>query len=742
MAMIGRGAAVAQVHGVELHGKAAFAAWLGVHAALMTGGSNRVDAFKSWARRLLRQGARTGGARPERHGSHAVGRGRRGRDGRRPREVRDERGNDFDVIIIGSGAGGGTLAGHLAPSGKKVLIIERGGWLPREIENWDADEVFVKNRYVSADTWYDDKGKGFQPGIHYYVGGQTKFYGAALYRLRREDFGELRHHDGVSPAWPITYDELEPYYTKAEQLYEVHGARGEDPTEPQASAPYPFPAVSHEPRIQQLSDDLARAGYHPFHAPCGVRLLEGDMPNSPCIRCATCDGFPSLVQAKSDAEIFGVRPALEHPNVTLLTNARVDQAHDRRRRDQRHRRRGRGRRRDADLPRRHRRRLGGRRQLGEAPARVGERPPSQRPRQRVGPGRAELHVPQQHGRPRGLEGAEPDEVPEDAGHQRLLLRDEGLPLPDGQHPDGRQVVGADVPGREAAPDQARADLHAWTRSPSTPSTSGSRPRTCGRPENRVTLAKDGSITLSYTPNNQEPKKRLYDQLKSMLGHLGMHPDHLIPRTTYLKNEIPIAGVAHQAGTVRFGTDPATSALDVNCKAHELDNLYVVDTSFFPSIGAVNPALTAIANAIRVGDHLLDRLGVAAADMHEPRGRRFGRTPLTREVRTVLNGKAAIVTGGDSGIGHAISLELARQGASVTINYPQERGRGATRRSRRSRPRAARPRPFRATSRRWPTSSASSTARWRPSGGSTSWSTTPAWRRGRRPSTRPSTSSTS
>ena len=134
----------------------------------------------------------------------------------------------------------------------------------------------------------------------------------------------------------------------------------------------------------------------------------------------------------------------------------------------------------------------------------------------------------------------------------------------------------------------------------------------GRPENRVTLAKDGSITLSYTPNNQEPKQRLYNQLKSMLGHLGMHPDHLIPRTTYLKNEIPIAGVAHQAGTVRFGADPATSALDPNCKAHELDNLYVVDTSFFPSIGAVNPALTAIANAIRVGDHLLDRLGVPAS----------------------------------------------------------------------------------------------------------------------------------
>ena len=134
-----------------------------------------------------------------------------------------------------------------------------------------------------------------------------------------------------------------------------------------------------------------------------------------------------------------------------------------------------------------------------------------------------------------------------------------------------------------------------------------------RPENRVTLARDGNVTLSYTFNNQESKKQLYGKLKSMLSHLGMHPDHLLPRTGYLKNEIPIAGVAHQAGTVRFGSDPATSALDVNCKSHEVDNLYVVDTSFFPSIGAVNPALTAIANSLRVGDHLLERLGAQASD---------------------------------------------------------------------------------------------------------------------------------
>jgi choline dehydrogenase-like flavoprotein len=231
--------------------------------------------------------------------------------------------DEYDVIIVGSGAGGGTLAHRLAPSGKRVLILERGDWLPREIENWDATAVFVDNRYVSKDTWYDEHGKAFQPQIHYFVGGATKFYGAALYRLRERDFGELKHHGGISPAWPIGYDVLEPYYTQAEELYQVHGARGEDPTDPPAQAPYPFPPVSHEPRIQRLFDDMARVGLHPFHAPCGIMLDESNPAFSTCIRCATCDGFPCLVHAKSDADVIAVRPALRYDNVTLMRNATV-----------------------------------------------------------------------------------------------------------------------------------------------------------------------------------------------------------------------------------------------------------------------------------------------------------------------------------------------------------------------------------------------------------------------------------
>ena len=230
----------------------------------------------------------------------------------------------YDVIVIGTGAGGGSLARHLAPSGKRILLLERGDWLPREPANWSTEDVFVDGRYISPDKWYDVKGKSFfQPQVHYFVGGATKLYGAALYRMREQDFGDIHHHDGLSPAWPISYQDMEPYYTAAENMYQVHGARGEDPTEPPSTGPYPYPAVSHEPRIQQLSDDLAKGGYHPFHAPCGILVNEANLPYSICVKCNACDGFPCPLHAKSDAEVLGVRPALKHDNVTLLRNAQA-----------------------------------------------------------------------------------------------------------------------------------------------------------------------------------------------------------------------------------------------------------------------------------------------------------------------------------------------------------------------------------------------------------------------------------
>jgi choline dehydrogenase-like flavoprotein len=441
--------------------------------------------------------------------------------------------------------------------------------------------VFVDNRYVPKETWYDAKGKAFQPGIHYSVGGATKLYGAALYRLRPEDFGELRHHDGISPAWPISYADMEPYYSRAEQLYEVHGNHGEDPTEGSASQQYPFPALIHEPRIQQLSDDLERAGYHPFHAPCGVRLLAGDPIESPCIRSRTCDGFPCLLLAKSDADVLGVRPALDHDNVTLLTQAHVVRLATN--------------------------------AAGTAVESVVVDREGATDRHPNGLANGSGQVGRNYMFHNSTAVLAISIEPNETRFQKTLgLNDFYFGMPGFDYPMGNiQMVGksdaemfkGEKPLQtKLAPMFSLTDVatHAvdfWLSTEDLPA-----------PDNRVTVARDGNIQLTYTPNNQEPKNRLYGQLKSMLAHLGMHPDHLLPRTGYLKNEIPIAGVAHQAGTVRFGTDPATSVLDVDCKAHELDNLYVVDTSFFPSIGAVNPALTAMANAIRVGDHLLERLG--------------------------------------------------------------------------------------------------------------------------------------
>jgi choline dehydrogenase-like flavoprotein len=517
--------------------------------------------------------------------------------------------DSFDVIIIGTGAGGGTLARHLAPSGKRILLLERGDWLPREPSNWSAHDVFVDNRYVSPDTWYDAKGKSFQPQIHYFVGGATKLYGAALYRLRKEDFGELRHHDGISPAWPIAYDELEPYYTLAEQLYEVHGARGEDPTEPPASAPYPFPAVSHEPRIQQLSDDLAAAGYHPFHAPCGIRLNEANMPYSHCVRCSTCDGFPCLVHAKSDAEVLGVRPALEHDNVTLLTNARALKLETN----------------------------GSGKEVTEVVVERGaetERFAGDLVVVACGAANTAklLLASANDHHPNGLANGSDQVGRNYMFHDSLavlaLSREENATVfqktlglndfyfgsDDFEYPLGNiQMVGkssaemfrGEKPGAtRLAPEWtldrvARHAIDFWLSTEDLP-----------RPDNRVTLEPDGNVKLTYSETNAEARKRLYEQLKSLLPKLDMNPGHLIHRFAYMKNEIPVAGVAHQAGTCRFGTDPASSVLNTDCRAHEVDNLYVVDTSIFPSIGAVNPALTAMANSLRVGDHLLERLGAS------------------------------------------------------------------------------------------------------------------------------------
>ena len=519
-------------------------------------------------------------------------------------EVAD--GAHFDVVIIGSGAGGGTLARHLAPSGLKILVLERGDWLPQEPENWNAEEVFQKGRYISKDVWHDKHGKPFQPGSHYFVGGATKMYGAAHFRLRQQDFEQLQHFDGISPAWPLRYSDFEPYYQRAEEMYHVHGQRGEDPTEPPCSGPYPHPPVAHEPRIQKLVDDLHAAGLHPFHAPSGVMLDEANMAFSRCRKCNCCDGFPCLVHAKSDADVLGMRPALAAPNVSLLTRAQV---------------------------RRLRTDASGRSVQAVELEHDGEAMTVRADVVVVSCGAANsarlLLMSANDKHPRGLANGS-DQVgrnymfhnskamvalahePNTTVFQKTIsINDWYLGDADFDYPMGNIQMTGKTNGtimKGYAPLEtflmpgwsmdkiAEHALDFWLSSEDLPD-----------PNNRVSVDGEGQIHLSYTPNNQKAAQRLYGRLTGMLDQLYLK-NHLVERQFYIKSEMSIAAVGHQAGTCRFGSDPATSVLDLNCKAHELDNLYVVDTSFMPTIGAVNPSLTAIANALRVGDHLRERLG--------------------------------------------------------------------------------------------------------------------------------------
>jgi choline dehydrogenase-like flavoprotein len=514
----------------------------------------------------------------------------------------------YDVIIIGTGAGGGTLAHKLAPSGKRILILERGGYLPREPENWSSEEVFGKGRYLPDEDWIDDHdGEPFKPHQQYFVGGNTKFYGAILFRLRERDFEQVNHYGGVSPAWPISYVDLEPYYGEAERLYLVHGRAGEDPTEPQRSTPFPHPAVSHEPRIQQLADDFARTGHNPFHLPVGIDLDESDPEAGNCVRCDRFDGFPCLADGKADAHVLCIRPAVKHGNVTLRTHARVEKlvtdpsggtvtevVVDRR----------------------------GARESYSADIVV------------VSCGAINSaalllrSASDQH--PNGLANASDvvgrnymahinsgviaiSQTPNTTKFQKTLgvndyywgADDSALPLGHIQMlaKSDRHILREGAPWfapKLALDYLAKHAIDFWLTSEDLPN-----------PSNRVTVDRSGQIHVYKQYYNLEAHKRLLRKLKGLLGELGCQ-ESPIPGRFVLDQRIPLAGVAHQSGTVRFGDDPASSALDVNCKAHELDNLYVVDTSFFPSSSAVNPALTAMANSLRVGDHLLERLGASSA----------------------------------------------------------------------------------------------------------------------------------
>lgn len=515
----------------------------------------------------------------------------------------------YDVIIVGSGPGGGTMAWRLAQTGKRILLLERGDYLPRERENWDTQAVFMDARYQAKELWYSSDGNSFHPGLHYFVGGNSKVYGGVLLRLRAQDFDEIRHPDGISPGWPVKYDAFEPYYQAAEELYHVHGLRGEDPTEPPSKKPYAYPPLTHEPRIQELFDGLKREGHHPFHLPVGILLDEHDghaLPHSRCIRCNAFDGYPCLTNGKADAQIICVDPALKaHDNLTLRTNSKVMRLTT-----------------DSNGAR-----ISGVEVLSDdctttftadivvvacgalSSALLMLR--SGNDDHPNGLANSSGLVGRNYMRHNNTTILAISQTPNPTRFQKTLgLNDFYFGADDWDFPlghiqmvgksDGTQIHGEGLPDfLQWFPNKpfewlAQHSIDFWLTSEDLP-----------LPQNRIFYDGD-RVNLDLTPTNLEAHRRLKQKLRDLSGKLKVHP-HLFERSLYLGKDVPIGGTAHQAGTMRFGTDPKQSVLDLDCKAHGIDNLYVTDASFFPSIGAVNPTLTIIANALRVGDHIAERL---------------------------------------------------------------------------------------------------------------------------------------
>ena len=493
-----------------------------------------------------------------------------------------------DIAIIGSGMGGGTMAYALKDSGARVLVVERGHRLPAEPQNSDLDEVYLRGRYKNADTWYNGRtGAAFKPGVYYWVGGCTKVYGACLPRFRASDFEETQHQDGTSPAWPFSYADLEPYYTRAEQLFQVRGQIGEDPTEPLHSEAYPYPALDHEPAVQDLADSLRRQGLHPFRMANG---LDADTPEKRAL-CATSDGAPNEAGLKSDAEKIAINPALDSGNTTLMPDTKVIRL----------------------IPGPDGRTIAA--ALAERGGRVVRIEADKFILAAGAVNSAALllrSATPEH--PRGLAnssglvgrnymvhnstffiGINPFRINRTLWQKTLGLNDWYEAGPTNPYPLGNlQMLGK---LRASMLKMARSWAPTWLlkamsdRSVDIYLTTEDLPRR----SNGVTVA-DGRIHVWWEPNNLAPHKELVRRVSRAIRKAG-YPVIFTERMGIETN-------SHQCGTAVAGHDPNSSVLTPDCRAHDLDNLWIVDSSFFPSSAALNPALTIAANALRVADGIL------------------------------------------------------------------------------------------------------------------------------------------
>ena len=505
--------------------------------------------------------------------------------------------NSFDIIIIGSGAGGGTMARALADSGARILVLERGDAVPQEQENWSPEAVWKQLRYRTKDRWLDADGNEFLPYTHYGVGGNTKFWGSVLYRLRREDFEAMEHADGVSPAWPIDYDTLAPYYQRAETLYHVHGAVGDDPTEPDRDA-YPYPPIEHSAGMQEIICQLRRMGLHPSPLPLGL-INPGE--DGGCQLCNTCNSFPCRIHAKSDAEVCGIRPALTHPNVQMWTRTSAMRLIPD----------GSGKRieaveieRDGDVETLRAGLFVVSCGAVNSAALLLRSASSKHPDGLANSSglvgrRYMAHLATM------MQGFHPLRINDTVFQKTVAINDFYLRGRTSRYPLGQiqsqgrthgvmaKVVGDTMRflGMRLEPIPLWAYDFWVSRGVDWLAMSEDLPRD----DNRVTVDSQGRIRVQYRPNNLAPHHELVREATRMLHRLGfvkvMRYSHKTQNTT------------HQCGTLVFGHDPETSVLDTYCRTHDVDNLYVVDASFFPSSAAVNPGLTIVAQALRVADRI-------------------------------------------------------------------------------------------------------------------------------------------
>jgi choline dehydrogenase-like flavoprotein len=491
-----------------------------------------------------------------------------------------------DVIVIGSGAGGGTMAYALKDSGLEVLILERGDFLPVEAQNWSPEDTVERGRYKPDERWEHGRSR-YRGSNHYYVGGMTKMYGACLARMRPPDFEEYGLDDGPSPAWPIGYEDLEPYYARAEEIWGVRGSEGGDPMEPPRSTPYPHPGLEHEPEVERLATRLREQGLHPYTLPMGVDYGDGGR----CVRTRYCDGFACPLHAKSDADVRCVRPALRSPNVSLQTNCFVERL--------------------LTDP-------SGRRVVAAEVVVDGERGRATANAFVVAAGAANTaalflrsagathpaglaNSSDQVGRnylqhrDSAVSGVDPRRRNDTQFQKTLGLNDFYLTA-DGRHPrlgslqTTGKVLREHITGalpwvpRRLASEVAGHSIDWWLMT-----------EDCPLPENRVVLASGGGIRLEWKPTSVGRHRKLVRETRRMMRRAGY------PVTVW--KHFGLDTNAHQSGTMRMGTDPSTSVLDPLCRPHDLDNVAVVDASFLPSLGAGpgGPTLTVAAMALRVAE---------------------------------------------------------------------------------------------------------------------------------------------